>query len=200
LSICLGWQELARGDCLMSAFLEKSAKISKISSCNVKLCAMNEQRESWTGRNLSVRVIEFSREECPFSNRDHTWQQFHTFRNGVLDILSSYGSVGPLGKMPILDSYEESQDDWHVSDPKPDFFVVDDDMYGMSVRVEAAYTFAKPVLLEELAMFLKQGKEWCVYLALIKGGLWVFHDRILFEGTFFAGCCSVEDLYHRCAL
>jgi len=162
---------------------------------------MNEQKhESWTGRNSSVRVIEFSPEECPFSNRDHTWQQFHTFRNGVLDILSSYGSVGPLGKMPILDSYEESQDAWHSSERSPDFFVVDDDMYGMSVRVEAACTLAKPVLLEELAMFLKECKEWCVYLALIKGGLWVFHDRILFEGTFFAGCRSAEDLYHRCAL
>jgi hypothetical protein len=65
-------------------------------------------------------------------------------------------------------------------------------MYGMSVRVEAAYRLAKPALLEELAMFLKQCKEWCVYLALVKRGLWVLHDRILFEGTFFAGCCSVE--------
>jgi hypothetical protein len=162
---------------------------------------MNEQlRESRNERNSPVRVIEFSREECPFSNRDHTWQQFHTFRNGVLDILSSYGSVGPLGKMPILDSYEESQDAWQSSERTSDFFVVDDDMYGMSVRVEAACALAKPVLLEELAMFLKQCKEWCVYLALSKGGLWVFHDRILFEGPFFAGCCSVEDLYHRCTL
>jgi hypothetical protein len=74
---------------------------------------MNEQKhESCNERDSSVRVIEFSREECPFSNRGHTWQQFHKFRNGVLDILSSYGSVGPLGKMPILDSYEESQDAW----------------------------------------------------------------------------------------
>jgi hypothetical protein len=162
---------------------------------------MNEQKhESCNERDSSVRVIEFSREECPFSNRGHTWQQFHKFRNGVLDILSSYGSVGPLGKMPILDSYEESQDAWQGGERSPDFFVVDDDMYGMSVRVEAAFTLAKPVLLEELAMFLKQCKEWCVYLALVKGGLWVFHDRILFEGTFFAGCCSVEDLYRRCAL
>jgi hypothetical protein len=159
-----------------------------------------QQRESWAGRNSPVRVIAFSREECPFSNRDHTWQQFHLFRNGVLDILSSYGSVGPLGKMPILDSYEESQLAWHASERSPDFFVVDDDMYGMSVRVEAAYTLAKPVLLEELVMFLKQCKEWCVYLALTKGGLWVFDDRILFEGPFFEGCRSVEDLYHRCAL
>jgi hypothetical protein len=145
-------------------------------------------------------VIEFSQEACPFSNRDHTWQQFHTFRNGVLDILSRYGSVGPYGKMPILDTYEESEDEWRVIDSKPDFFVVDDDMYGLSVRVEANWTLAKPVVLEELAMFLKQCQEWSVYLALVKGGLWVFHDRILFEGTFFADCSSVEDLYHRCAL
>jgi len=161
---------------------------------------MNEQqRELWTGRNSSVRVIEFSREVCPFSNRDHTWQQFHKFRNGVLDILSSYGSVGPVGKVPILDSYEESYYASRGGNTRPDFFVVDDDMYEMSVRVEAACNLVKPALLEELAMYLKQCQAWCVYLALIKGGLWVFHDRILFEGTFFAGCCSVEDLYHRCA-
>jgi len=30
--------------------------------------------------------------------------------------------------MPILDSYEESQADWQTGHPKPDFFVVDDDM------------------------------------------------------------------------
>lgn len=161
---------------------------------------MSEQhRESQAGRNFFLRVMEFSREVCPFSNRDHTWQQFHMFRNGVLDILSSYGSVGPLGKTPILDSYEESYYASRGGNRKPDFFVVDDDMYGMSVRVEASWTLAKPVLLEELAMFLTQCKEWCVYFALIKGGLWVFHDRVLFEGTFFAGCSSLEDLYQRCA-
>lgn len=162
---------------------------------------MREQhRKSWAEQDLTVRVIEFSREESSFSNRDHTWQQFHTFRNAVLDILSCYGTVGPMGKRPILDSYEESDDNWHISNPKPDFFVVDDDMYGLSVRVEAACSLAKPVLLEESAMLLHQFKEWCVYLALIKGGLWVFHNRILFEGPFFAGCCSVKDLYHRCGL
>jgi len=157
-------------------------------------------RESWNERNSSVRVMEFSREVCPFSNRGHTWQQFHTFRNGVLGILSRYGSVGPLGKIPILDSYEESYDASRGGKTKPDFFVVDDDMYGMSVRVEAPCTLAKPAVLEELVMFLKQCKEWSVYLALVKGGLWVFHDRILFEGSFFVGCCSIKDLYHRCAL
>jgi hypothetical protein len=105
-----------------------------------------------------------------------------------------------MGKRPILDSEEESEADWHISNRKPDFFVVDDDMYGMSVRVEAACALVKPVALEEFGIFLKQFEEWCVYLALIKGGVWVFHDRILFEGSFFAGCGSIKDLYYRCAL
>lgn len=147
-----------------------------------------------------MRVVDFSREECPFSNRDHTWQQFHSFRNQVLDLLVSYGTVGPSGKMPILDSYEESANEWQVGSKRPDFFVVDDDMYGMSVRVETTCGFMKPVILECLAMLLKQFGEWCVYLAIVKGGVWVFHDRILLEGSFFDGCRSVADFYHRCAL
>jgi hypothetical protein len=87
---------------------------------------------------LSVRVIPFSKEQCPFDkNRVHTWQEWHSFRNAVLDILSRYGSVGPLGKLPILDTYEESTNERHIATRKPDFFVVEDDMYGNSVRVEA---------------------------------------------------------------
>ena len=133
-----------------------------------------EQRESLAGRHFSIRVIEFSREQCPFSNRDHTWQQFHTFRNAVLDVLSSYGTVGPTGKKPIFDTYEEAElHERQGGVAKPDFFVVDDDMYGLSVRVEASWTLLKPALIEELAMFLKQCQEWCVYLALIKGGLFI---------------------------
>lgn len=161
---------------------------------------MSEQRRgSSSGRSFSIRVIKFSREDCPFSNRDHNLQQFHTFRNAVLDILSSYGSVGPCGKMPIIENYDPILHNPEPGASKPEFFVVDDDMYGLSVRIEASWTMAKPVLLEELAIFLKTCPEWCVYLALIKGGLFVFHDRILYEGTFFSGCSSVEDIYHRCA-
>ena len=161
---------------------------------------MNDKsRTSSASHTASLGVIPFARDVCPFSNRDHTWQQFHTFRNGVLDVLSRYGSVGPMGQMPILETYEESNDAWQAAANKPDFFVVDDDMYGMSVRVEAACVLVKAVLLEELAMFLTQFREWCVYLALVKGGLWVFHDRILFEGNFFTDCRSLKDLYYRCA-
>ena len=34
--------------------------------------------------------------------------------------------------MPILDTYEESVEERQRCDSKPDFFVVDDDMYGLS--------------------------------------------------------------------
>jgi len=99
-----------------------------------------QQHKSRAEGVFSILVMEFSRKNCPFSNRDHTWKQFHTFRNAAMDILSSYGTVGPTGKMPILDSYEESAKEWRGGDKKPDFFVVDDDMYGLSVRVEASWT------------------------------------------------------------
>jgi hypothetical protein len=151
--------------------------------------------------DLSVQVIPFSKENCPFDeNGVHTWQEWHSFRNAVLDVLLRYGSVGPMGKLPILDSYEESENEWHFATRKPDFFVVDDDIYRNSVRVEASSALVKPPLLDELLMFLIPLRDWSVYLALIKGGLWVFRDRVLVEGTFFADCGSVPDLYNRCAL
>jgi hypothetical protein len=105
-----------------------------------------------------------------------------------------------MGKMPILNTYEESNDAWQIASKKPDFFVVDDDMYGNSVRIEANCALVKPVLLQELLMLLAPLRDWFVYMALIKGGLWVFYDRILCEGNFFSDCCSITDLYHRCAL
>ena len=105
-----------------------------------------------------------------------------------------------MGKLPILDTYEESENEWHFATRKPEFFVVDDDMYGNSVRVEASSTLVKPPLLDELLILLVPLRDWSVYLALIKGGLWVFRDRVLFEGNFFADCGSVADLYNRCAL
>ena len=111
------------------------------------MCAeMNEQRpDNSAEQYLAVRVIAFSREECPFDKtREHTWQEWHSFRNHVLDILSRYGSVGQMGKMPILDTYEESNDAWESTSKRPDFFVVDDDMYGNSVRVEGDCTLVKP--------------------------------------------------------
>ena len=121
---------------------------------------------------LSVRVIPFSKEQCPFDkNHVHTWQEWHSFRNAVLDILLRYGTVGPLGKLPILETYEESTNEWRAANRKPEFFVVDDDMYGNSVRVEASAALVKPPLLDELLMLLIPLRDWSVYLALINGGL-----------------------------
>lgn len=105
-----------------------------------------------------------------------------------------------MGKLPILDTYEESWNEWQVATRQPDFFVVDDDMYGDCVRVEASSRLVKPPLLDELFMLLVPMRDWSVYVALTHGGLWVFHDRVLFEGKFFADCGSVADLYNRCAL
>src|SRR3954470_1053103 len=139
----------------------------------------------------SLLVIPFAKDACPFSNRDHSWQQFHGFRNAVLDVLSSYGSAGPMAKFPIRETYEESREAWRSTTDDPDFFVVTDDIYGMSVRVEADCVLIKARLLEELAMLLMQFPDWCVYLAVVKGGLWVFRDRLLFEGEFFSGCGSI---------
>jgi hypothetical protein len=172
------------------------------SESRASLSEMTEQgSDKWAEQYPAARVIAFSSEDCPFDNRrKHTWQEWHSFRNHVLDTLSRYGSVGPMGKMPILDTYEISKDAWESTSKRPDFFVVDDDMYGNSVRVEANCTLVKPMLLHELLMLLAPLREWSVYMALIKGGLWVFQDRILVEGNFFADCCSLNDLYHRCAL
>ena len=150
---------------------------------------------------LSVQVIPFSKEQCQFDKKhSHTWQEWHSFRNAVLEIFLRYGTVGPSGKLPILDTYEESANKWPPGNRKPDFFVLDDDMYGNSVRVEATAALVKPPLLDEVLMLLIPLRDWSVYLALIDGGLWVFRDRVLFEGSFFADCVSLADLYHRCAL
>ena len=60
-----------------------------------------------------------------------------------------------MGKMPgRLETYEESQAAWEVAYTRPDFFVVDDDMYGNSVRVEAGHTLVRPTVLHELVMLL----------------------------------------------
>jgi hypothetical protein len=48
---------------------------------------------------LSVRVIPFSKEQCPFDKkREHTWQEWHSFRNAVLDILLRYAERWAIGQ------------------------------------------------------------------------------------------------------
>ena len=68
---------------------------------------------------------------------------------------------------------------------KPDFFVVDDDMYGSSVRVEASCALVKSPLLDELLMLLTS--RLARVPSLDNAWTDVFHDRVLLEGSFFCG-------------
>ena len=71
----------------------------------------------------------------------------------------------PWGKCEYSILTRSLHEEWRGGDDHPDFFVVDDDMYGLSVRVEASWTLAKPVLFEELAMFLHSaGNGVCILL------------------------------------
>lgn len=156
----------------------------------------------------TIRVVEFSAEECPKSPTSgpplFTWQEFHSFRNEVVSILSRYGSIGPMAKLLIRESEEQSGEVWGCGSVRrnPDFFVVADlwNHWNRWVRVEADSALIKPPLLHELMMLAVQFRAWFVYLALVRGGLTVFGDRILFEGNLFAGCSSIDEIYRRCIL
>ena len=103
--------------------------------------------------------------------------------------------------MPILETWEESEDAWKSGDKNPDFFVVSD-MYNQWNRwnmVEASPWLVNGDLLTELVAMLLNWPEWCIYLALMDGGLTVFRNRILYEGTLFEDCASIGDLSDRCA-
>jgi hypothetical protein len=82
----------------------------------------------------------------------------------------------------------------------PDFYVVSDiwNYWSRWIRIESTLHLIKTPLLDELAMTLHPVPGWYLYLALTKGGLTVFPDRILFEGAVFAGCGSIQEIYQRC--
>jgi hypothetical protein len=155
-----------------------------------------------------IKVVEFSVEECPKAPASgpplFTFEQFHTLRNEVLSILSRYGTVGPNGKLSIRDSVEQSTEVWceDGSTRHPDFYVVSDiwNYWSRWIRIESGLHLIKKPLLDELTMALLPLSGWCFYLALTKGGLTVFSNRILFEGAAFSGCSSVNDIYERCTL
>jgi hypothetical protein len=156
--------------------------------------------------NGTIRVVEFSTEEWPKASGSgpplFTFQEFHTLRNEVLSILSTYGTFGPNGKLRVEESVEESVDIWSGDATRhPDFYVVSDiwNFRSRWIRIESSTNLIRQPLLEELCMTLFPLPNWCFYLALGNGGLTVFADRILFEGEVFSGCCSVNDLYQRCA-
>jgi hypothetical protein len=152
-----------------------------------------------------IRVVPFSEVECPRAPTSgpelFTWRDFYTFRNAILRVLSKFGTTGPMGEMPILDNWELSKDAWKFGMRNPDFFVVSDmwNAWNRWSRVESSPQLINPELLTELVATLMDWPGWCVYLALKKGGLTVFADRILYEGPFFEGSVSIADLANRCA-
>jgi len=158
----------------------------------------------------AFKVVKFSVEECPKAPTSgpplFMFEQFHTLRNEILSILSRYGTVGPNGKLCIRDSAEQSTEVWSgdgiMHARHPDFYVVSDiwNYWSRWIRIEGSLRLIKRPLLDELAMTLLPLPGWCLYLALTKGGLTVFSNRILFEGPAFAGCASIDDLYQRCTL
>jgi hypothetical protein len=157
---------------------------------------------TWDG---AIRVVEFSVEECPKAPTSgpplFTFEQFHTLRNEILSILSRYGTVGPNGRLCIPDSVEQSMEVWAGGGTRhPEFYVVSDiwNYWSRWIRIESSLRLIKTPLLDELAMTLRPLPGWCLCLALTKGGLTVFPDRVLFEGTIFAGCRSIHEIYQRC--
>jgi hypothetical protein len=102
--------------------------------------------------------------------------------------------------MPILETWEESENAWKCGDRNPNFFVVSDmyNEWNRWNRVEASPWFVNGDVLTDLVAMLLDWPEWCVYVALGEGGLTVFRNRILYEGTLFDGCVSIGDLADRC--
>jgi len=155
--------------------------------------------------SCSIRVIPFSKQEFTPANMSgpplFTWREYYHFRNLLLRVLQPYGTVGPMGKIPILDTWEESQAAWYVGVPNPDFFVPEDmwNQHSRWNRVEAEPWLVSTTLLHDLVVMVRDWPGWCVYLALIKGGLAISGDRILYEGDLFTGATSVEELARRCA-
>ena len=153
-----------------------------------------------------IRVVEFSLEECPKAPDSGppllTFEQFHGLRNEVLSILSRYGSFGPNGRLGIEESVELGTEVWHGDASRhPDFYVVFDiwNYWSRWIRIESELRLIRAPLLEELTMIVSPIPSWCLYLALRKGGLTVFCNRILYEGEVFIGSCSITDIYQRCS-
>jgi len=151
-----------------------------------------------------IRVVPFNAVECPpapTSGRPlFTWREYFAFRNALLRVLRRFGSVGPMGEMPLLSDRATSEAAWRFETAEPDFFVVDDmhNEWSRWNRVEASPWHVNASLLVSLVRMVQDFPGWCVYLALQEGGLTVFNDRILFEGAIFAGANSIDDLGTRC--
>ena len=156
------------------------------------------------GEKPGVRVIPFNTDECAAAPESgpplFTWREYYTFRNALLRVLQRYGTVGPMGEMPILEDWEASESAWLAGTEDPDFFVVGDmwNEWSRWNRVEASPWLTTTSLLVDVTRMLQMFPGWCVYFALTEGGLTVFQDRILYEGPLFAGSSSIDDVGSRC--
>ena len=151
------------------------------------------------------RVVPFAKSE--YTPADHSgqplfmWREFCSFRNELIHVLKSYGTVGPMAEMPIPDEWEASKNRWQFGASDPDFSVVGDmrNEYDRWCRVETSPSLVTTQLLYGLITMIRRWQGWCVYLALTAGGLTILGDRILFEGGLFDGVSEVEELGLRCA-
>jgi len=150
------------------------------------------------------RVVPFAKTEYEPADKSgpplFSWREYYCFRNELLRVLQPYGTVGPMGELPIFDDWETSNEAWEAGTRNPDFFVVDDmyNQYDRWNRVEASPWFVTTRLLHDLVALVQRWPGWCVYLALTKGGLTVLEDRILYEGELFADARSVDELGEKC--
>jgi hypothetical protein len=61
-----------------------------------------------------VGVVPFSKAECPSSPVSgpplFSWREFYGLRNALLTVLEKHGTAGPMGELPILETWELSED------------------------------------------------------------------------------------------
>src|SRR4051794_39318807 len=126
--------------------------------------------------DADVRVVRFSADECPRAPTAgpplFTWREYYRFRNALLRVLRHYGTVGPMGELPIRLTWSLSKSAWKAESQNPDFFVPDDmwNRWSRWNRVEASPTLVNANLLSDLVSMVRGFPDWCVYLALTKGG------------------------------
>jgi len=119
-----------------------------------------------------------------------------------MHVLKPYGTIGPMGELPILEDWETSEHAWYDEDASssPDFFVVSDmcNQHDRWNRVEASAGLVGADLLQDVIAMLWAFPKWSVYFALGQGGLTILADRILYEGPLFARARSIEEVSERC--
>ena len=108
------------------------------------------------------RVAPFAKHEYTASDYSappqYTWKEFYRFRNALLRVLKLYGTIGPMGELPILEDWKTSEHAWHDEDASssPDFFVVSE-MYNehdRRNRVETSASHLGADLLQDVIAML----------------------------------------------